>query len=645
MAAKKELNLPRLFTQLQAAGADGNYSKGLKIVEKILSVASDDPQALHCKVVCLIQLSKFQEAGKLIDSLNKKSERPQYLFEKAYCLYRLEKYKESQHLLSKLSQSDHRVRELQAQIFYRLEQYHEATTTYAGLIKDCSDSFSGERAANYSAALSSSCRADSDKVALADIQSLPTETMEQGFNVACCFLSKERPSEAETVLRKAQQQCRESLLEDDYTEEEIESELSVFQVQLGYSLQLQGQGKEAMTIYNAVLKQKPDDIAQVVVTSNNIIVLNKDRDIFDSKKKVKVLAVEGSSKKLTNFQKLVVLYNRCLFALQTNQLEQCRELLGSLETLNADSDYTVLVKAALMSRERKNAACIEMLDAHLRTKSTTSALLYTTLAQLHMNQGHVDKVCTILSSIPALSRHLGAVSVLVSLYTSTGDVDSAINILDLAVTFWLKQPQNSSNSAITRSVMVESARYKLQHSRPEAAAQVLEKICSENPKDLQVLAMLVSAYSQYSARKAEELSQSLAAVEVIQTVDVDALEQMPSFKHTRRHLQKTEAAQQEPVNKVVAAKPKKKRKRKPRLPKNFDPSVAPDPERWLPLRERSYYRKGRKKGVSATARGTQGTSAASASLMAQLDQSKPKATTSQDTPAAATGKSTNRPFL
>jgi hypothetical protein len=76
----------------------------------------------------------------------------------------------------------------------------------------------------------------------------------------------------------------------------------------------------------------------------------------------------------------------------------------------------------------------------------------------------------------------------------------------------------------------------------------------------------------------------------------------------------------------VHSKEKKKKKRKPRLPKNFDPSVTPDPERWLPLRERSYYRKSRRKGTAATARGTQGTSAASANLMSQLDANKPVVT-------------------
>lgn len=41
---------------------------------------------------------------------------------------------------------------------------------------------------------------------------------------------------------------------------------------------------------------------------------------------------------------------------------------------------------------------------------------------------------------------------------------------------------------------------------------------------------------------------------------------------------------------------KKKKKRKPLLPKNYDPSVPPDPERWLPKYERSSYKaKGKRK--------------------------------------------------
>merc|ERR1739842_186253 len=61
------------------------------------------------------------------------------------------------------------------------------------------------------------------------------------------------------------------------------------------------------------------------------------------------------------------------------------------------------------------------------------------------------------------------------------------------------------------------------------------------------------------------------------------------------------------------AKKKRKKKRKKRLPKNYDPKYDPDPERWLPRKERTGYRRTRKerrKGEKFT--GAQGTSAGQA---------------------------------
>lgn len=53
-------------------------------------------------------------------------------------------------------------------------------------------------------------------------------------------------------------------------------------------------------------------------------------------------------------------------------------------------------------------------------------------------------------------------------------------------------------------------------------------------------------------------------------------------------------------------KPKKVQKKKPRLSKNYDPSKKPDPERWLPMRDRSYYKPKGRKGKQKAAASTQG---------------------------------------
>jgi len=61
----------------------------------------------------------------------------------------------------------------------------------------------------------------------------------------------------------------------------------------------------------------------------------------------------------------------------------------------------------------------------------------------------------------------------------------------------------------------------------------------------------------------------------------------------------------------VEEKTEKKRRRKRKkgpLPKNYNPEVAPDPERWLPKRERSTWkgRRRERKNANAVGKGSQG---------------------------------------
>lgn len=57
---------------------------------------------------------------------------------------------------------------------------------------------------------------------------------------------------------------------------------------------------------------------------------------------------------------------------------------------------------------------------------------------------------------------------------------------------------------------------------------------------------------------------------------------------------------------------KKHKKRKGQLPKNYDPNIPPDPERWLPKYERTGYRKKRDRRTKEVIKGSQGTSSSQA---------------------------------
>merc|ERR1711997_635215 len=74
-------------------------------------------------------------------------------------------------------------------------------------------------------------------------------------------------------------------------------------------MQKQGRDKEAQTIYNQVLKNRPSDIGLVAVANNNLLTINRDQNIFDSKKRIKAATVEGLELKLTSAQRGAIARN------------------------------------------------------------------------------------------------------------------------------------------------------------------------------------------------------------------------------------------------------------------------------------------------------------------------------------------------
>ena len=556
----------------------------------------------------------------------------------------LPRYQESWKLLSKhVDQDDSKVKELRAQLCYRMEKYDKSFELFQVVMSQISDDYTEERITNVMAA--AAMGQQNRTVAHFDIHDT---TFEQCFNSACYYLAVNDGIKAERMLVMAEEKCRTSLQEDDYTEEEIEEEISVIRLQLGCAFLLQGKTEQAMQHFTAVLKQKPDDVIQTIVASNNIVVLNKDKDVFDSKKRIKVLSNEPKLAKMTSLQRLSVLYNRCLFALHMNQLEQCKQLLKEMEMDNPNNEMCLMANLALLNRERKSTNADKMqalVDEYLAKNFSMKICLLG--AQLPLNtSGDLRKVCEILQQIPAVSQYLGIVATLVSFLTQLGVPQEAIQVLDNAVRYWEKQPKSSITDSSLLRIMQANAQYKLVHGEHQLAAMVLEKLHQRNPLDIQVLAQLIDAYSKFNPSRAEQFSRLLPTFQHSASIDIDALEQAPQYIRKPKEKQSAALVKGKVQDKEMMPKLKPKRKRKIRYPKNYDPKVAPDPERWLPLRERSYYKKGKKRGFVPVGRGAQGSSIASSKLMSQLDAAKstagatavttsPKPAKDEEQPAAA----------
>ncbi|XP_039266690.2 signal recognition particle subunit SRP72-like [Styela clava] len=648
--------LSSMFTELNKAIHVSDYKQALKITNKIIHTkeGNHDEKAMHCKVACMINLNQFSEALKFLQS--EPSIDKTLIFEKAYCQYRLLQTDKALDTINEVKDLDNRLMELKAQVLYKLGFYNDSLDLYKRLMKECADEDEEERKANLLAVTASLSLWQNKQVNV----DLELSSHEQFYNKSCQLLGAGKAKEAEELLDRAITECKEYFEEDpDVTDEDIESELAVLKVQRAYAMQLQGREDEAMKVYNQVLKSRPSDIGIVAVASNNIITINREQNVFDSKKKLKATFVSGIEQKLVGKQLSSIEINKSLLYMYSNQWEACRKLLKNLKRSHKDSDVPCLIQAAQFCREKNFDKAIAFLfdfienhsDPDVHSIDLTNVKL--TLVQLLLGQNQTDRACEILEEMESICYRPGVISLLVALYDrQKGSESKVIKILNQAINW--HQKKKSSNKIVSK-LMWECAQYKLKRHRPKEAAETLEKMRKIDPNNVKVLAQLIFAYSQFNPSKAHHLSEDLPSLEEMSlSVDVDHLEKnaigLLAPRYVKRQAKQQQKLQQTKTGKnmasgdeggkkkkskaketvsevktdeVVNAEKKKRKRKKKRLPQNYDPAIEPDPERWIPLRERSYYkgrRKDRKKGVGT---GTQGSSTISAD---SLDMSKQSTT-------------------
>lgn len=190
---------------------------------------------------------------------------------------------------------------------------------------------------------------------------LRDDTYELSYNSACISLGKSQYSDAEKKLRASEKLCRETLDEDD----DIEEEAAIIKVQLAYCLQMQGKIKEATAIYSDVLKHKSSDVALTAVASNNMVAINKDQNVFDSKKKIRAAMAEACEHKLTTRQKKSIALNNCLLTLYTNQDDQVHSLVSKLVQTYPDVEFKgLLIRVTQLAKDKKFKDAIDLLEKY-----------------------------------------------------------------------------------------------------------------------------------------------------------------------------------------------------------------------------------------------------------------------------------------
>jgi len=601
-----------MYVELSKLQQCGDHEKAVRVCNKILNSCPKDETAFHCKMVNLLQLGKFKEALLQMDTQAALAEMVDLSFEKAYCLYKENRYSDALAVLDLAGSSTAlKHKELRAQIFYRMERYKECMSVYRDIIKNTAvgdDDFEVERMTNL-AAVVVHLNAAGENAQLGPEASSGGDSYEMTYNKACCLLANGQFKEAEDLLKAAEKNCLDFLKkeanDEELDQEEVDQETGIIRAQRAYAIQKQGladREKEAQTIYNSVLKSKPSDIGLVAVASNNLIVINKDQNIFDSRKKIKAATVEGLENKLTKVQRSEIAMNNALLTMYTNQVDHCRGLVKGLVSngalTQAEGDM-IIAGAFSRSGRTKDAIDLVLLPGRTLVKDIERALI---AAQILLEKGDKKEALVVLSALPDASKfRSGILSAMVTLFLALEDRAGAAQVLKAAVNY---QQSNKGNETMSAVVWRKTAEFHLSGDEPSVAAHSLEELLKIEPNNLQTQAQLVLAYAKFDLSKALAVSKKLPkfSYQSSSVVDIDVLEES-SFVSTKYAKAKKGGADGGPMSpkarsavavsdEAAAKKKKKPKKNKKRLPKNLN--VEPDPERWLPKRERTGYRKPRK---------------------------------------------------
>ena len=192
----------------------------------------------------------------------------------------------------------------------------------------------------------------------------------------------------------------------------------------------------------------------------------------------------------------------------------------------------------------------------------------------------------------------GLVALNVSLMRDQGQETSAKAELAKAATYWQQRP-----AGFATSLLREAGIELLRSSNPrdlQLAGSAFERLFAEHQGSHIAAAGLVASLAPSDPEKAEQYVTELPEVaELIDGVNVEQLIQSGVAAAPKSSALKRPAPDD-------GDKKASKRRRKRKLPRNYVEGKTPDPERWLPLRDRSSYRPKGKKGKKKAAESTQG---------------------------------------
>ena len=280
-------------------------------------------------------------------------------------------------------------------------------------------------------------------------------------------------------------------------------------------------------------------------------------------------------------------------------------------TTSADCNTVAVLHAAAHARNQQGKLAVKQILPLLEQRPYDVGLLLTLIQLYILTNNHASAINVLETFFKRLEESTaaadqdvrfapGLVAILVSLYTLQGRKRHIKSELAKAASYWRHKSKPPT------ALLCAAGALLLDNPRPEElaeAGEIFETLHEREPNNRLVTAGFVASHATTSPDKVQSDLDKLTPINrLISGVDAAALEEagVPNAPSPSRMDTSRKRAAGD------AATPAKKRIRKARLPKNYDPSKPPDPERWLALRDRSTYRPKGKKGRQKAAGLTQG---------------------------------------
>ena len=575
----------------------------LAAADAVLKQSKGDLDTQHIRVVALLKLDRYEDAVKAVERGGQKLQDKARL-EYAYALYKSGKPSEAAEIAE--AGRERGFKHVEAQARYRTEDFSRAAELYRSLSSSLGDDAEADLRINAGA-----IDAQLEWVGLKDLVSKrkpgreDLEAFETAYNAACGSIARGELGQGEVLLKRARDLCNAL---DDLSEDDKQAELLPIMVQQVYVLARLGKLEEAEKVANDIDTRKiPDPSTRHIAQVNQVSVASKPSNPFLSQR---LVAKDLESLKPDypfQLQSLVLQRDQYVADLQSLKFggtaDSTASFIAKQDSPNIDS-YTNSLSAINAAAHAKGQTGKEALKAilPLLDKRPNDVGLILTIVQLYVLTGNSESATKLLerfldrleqSTTPAdldVRFAPGLVGTKAGLHASQGQRGGEQRELAKAATHWRRKSKEWPTGVTNLMKAAGSALLESTNADDKKLANdIFQDLQKRDENDRYaaagVLATSLDPPSSQSTQFLTPLDRLIAGI------DVDHLEnagipQPPSAPGAAGHKRPAEDT-----------KPKKAKKiRKSRMPKDYDPSKTPDPERWLPLRDRSTYRPKGKKG-------------------------------------------------